>query len=318
MLSELSADPKAWRGGALRRDDWIVAIPAACRDELAALAEQLAREPREPTTVSPDGLALPHTRALAAAVRARLDDFPGFAVLDRLPVETMSVQTATALYWVISSLIGRPVAQAHAGTLLYDVRDTGKKIAPTVRGDLTNQELYWHTDYGFNRLPPERIGLLVLKTAPQGGVSQVISFHSVHDELLRRHPALLSRLYETYHWNRQREHGPDEPITYRHPIFTYDGVLRTRFNRRLIQVGHELVGEPIDDRGRDALAAMIGVLEDPALPVEFVLEPGQIQYLNNRACCHRRTAYVDHDDPARRRHLVRIFLRDEAGPGYDG
>jgi len=49
-----------------------------------------------------------------------------------------------------------------------------------------------------------------------------------------------------------------------------------------------------------------------------VLEPGQVQYVNNRACCHRRTAFVDHEDPARRRHLVRMFLRDEAGPGYDG
>jgi alpha-ketoglutarate-dependent taurine dioxygenase len=316
MLSKPSTDPLAWKGGALRPSDWLIEIPPAARDELVALAAQLAREPGPPTTLSPERFPLAQLRALATTVRDRLDEFPGFAVVDRLPLEPAA--SAVSIYWLLSSLIGRPVAQAYGGTLLYDVHDTGKKIAPTVRGDLTNQELYWHTDYGFNRLPPERIGLLVLQTAPHGGVSQVVSFHSVHDALLRRHPALLPRLYRAFHWNRQREHGPDEPLTYRHPIFTYDGTLRARFNRRLIQVGHEIAGEPLDDEGRAALDALIGVLEEPTLPVEFVLEPGQVQYINNRACCHRRTSFVDHEDPARRRHLVRIFLRDEAGPGYDG
>ncbi|MEJ0071384.1 MAG: hypothetical protein WDO24_24560 [Pseudomonadota bacterium] len=101
-----------------------------------------------------------------------------------------------------------------------------------------------------------------------------MSFHTVHNEMLRRHPELLPRLYRPFHWNRQREHAPDEPLTYQHPIFSYDGVLRTRFNRRLIKVGHEIADAPLDAEGADALDAMVGILEDPTLPVEFVLEPG--------------------------------------------
>jgi alpha-ketoglutarate-dependent taurine dioxygenase len=320
MLTDISHDPKAWLGGQLRRDDWRLDIPAACRDELDAVAASLGADPAFDTItrLAPASFALAHCRAFADAIRARLARFPGFVVLDRLPVERLSKGQCTALYWLLAGLVGRPVAQAFCGTLLYDVHDTGKKIAPTVRGDLTNQELFWHTDYGFNRLPPHDIGLLVLRTAREGGVSQTLSFHTVHNVMLRRHPALLPRLYQPFHWNRQREHGPDEPLTYRHPIFTYDGVLRTRFNRRLITVGHEIAGEPLDAEGAAALDAMIAILEDPALPVEFVLEPGQIQLINNREFCHRRTAYLDDDDPAQRRHLVRIFLRDEGGPGYDG
>jgi alpha-ketoglutarate-dependent taurine dioxygenase len=322
MLTEISLGPKAWVGNQLQPDDWRLEIPADCRAELDATAELLGPDPGPDlealTRLSPASFDLAHCRAFTATVRDRLARFPGFVILDRLPVEGLSKAQATALYWLLAGLVGRPVAQAYCGTLLYDVHDTGKKIAPTVRGDLTNQELYWHTDYGFNRMPPHEIGLLVLQTAREGGVSQMISFHTVHNEMLRRHPALLPRLYRTFHWNRQREHAPGEPLTYRHPIFSYDGALRTRFNRRLIKVGHEIVGEPLDKQGADALEAMIEILEDPALRVEFVLEPGQIQLVNNLEFCHRRTAYLDDDDPARRRHLVRIFLRDEGGPGYDG
>ena len=64
----------------------------------------------------------------------------------------------------INELLGEPVAQNVQGDRLYDVRDTGQLTATRVRGDLTRQELSWHTDYGFN-FPPPYLGLLVLRTA---------------------------------------------------------------------------------------------------------------------------------------------------------
>ncbi|MEJ0071385.1 MAG: hypothetical protein WDO24_24565 [Pseudomonadota bacterium] len=161
MLTEISHGPKAWVGGQLQRDDWRLEIPADCRAELDAIAASLAPDVG-PTLgdlarLSPAAFELTRCRGFAATVRDRLARFPGFVVLDRLPVERLSKAQATALYWLLAGLVGRPVAQAFCGTLLYDVHDTGKKIAPTVRGDLTNQELFWHTDYGFNRMPPHEI-----------------------------------------------------------------------------------------------------------------------------------------------------------------
>ncbi len=65
----------------------------------------------------------------------------------------------------------------------------------------------------------------------------------------------------------------------------------------------------LDDAGREAVARMDAFLQDPANRVDLWLERGQIQFLNNRLVVHGRTSYVDHDDPARHRHLVRLWLR---------
>ena len=60
------------------------------------------------------------------------------------------------------------------------------------------------------------------------------------------------------------------------------------------------------------------VPEREGLGKSFVFERGQIQVVNNRRLGHRRTAFDDWDEPERRRHLVRIWLRDEGRPFYSG
>jgi len=37
-------------------------------------------------------------------------------------------------------------------------------------------------------------------------------------------------------------------------------------------------------------------------------QPGDIQLLNNAKILHAREAYIDYDDPAERRHLLRLWL----------
>ncbi len=39
-------------------------------------------------------------------------------------------------------------------------------------------------------------------------------------------------------------------------------------------------------------------------------EPGQMQFVHNRAVGHARTAFVDFPEPGARRQLVRLWLRD--------
>ena len=39
------------------------------------------------------------------------------------------------------------------------------------------------------------------------------------------------------------------------------------------------------------------------------LEPGDIQWLKNSVILHKRTAYEDFDEPARKRHLLRLWLK---------
>lgn len=35
---------------------------------------------------------------------------------------------------------------------------------------------------------------------------------------------------------------------------------------------------------------------------------GDIQLLNNHIMLHARTAYIDHDEPQRKRHLLRMWI----------
>jgi hypothetical protein len=199
------------------------------------------------------------------------------------------------------------------------VRDVGLKQGPSVRGDLTNEELNFHTDYGYN-CPAPVVGLLVLTTAKSGGVSSVCSLGAVRRALGERHPELLSRLYEPFTWNRAREHAPDDPPLSTFAVFADEpGGTKARFNPQMIHDGYRVAGRPIDNIGQAALDMMWSVMDEKQMHCEFVLEPGQIEYLGNWRVAHRRTAYEDWPgDDERRRHLVRIFLRDFGRRSFNG
>ena len=311
-------NPRPWTRTTLERDEWLRPFPRPALEELKATVRLIERNPLHMFLLDPADYPLAETQAFMADVRRTLDEGCGFVVLDRLPVFDITREQAKDLYWLLSNMIARPVAQAFKGTMLYDVRDIGKKQGADVRGDLTSEELNWHTDYGYN-CPAPYIGLLVLRVAKSGGVSSVASLASLRAEMARRHPDLLRRLFEPFIWNRALEHPADEPRTRDLPVFhDAEGELRARFNPFMITHGHRLADRPLDEAGQQALETMSEMLSEPALYTEFTLEPGQVQYLANYHIAHRRTQYEDWDDEEAKRHLVRIFLRDFGRRSFDG
>ena len=307
-----------WHRDDVTPADWHVAIPADCLAEIDTVIHTLRDNPLPTLALSVADFSMPACRAFMQKVKTILDVGIGFTVLDRLPVHAYSKHELLIVYWLLSQMIARPVAQAFKGTLLYDVHDTGQKTSTRVRADLTSEDLSWHTDYGFNH-PPPYIGLLVLQTAKSGGVSSVGSLHTGHEVLKQRSPAHLARLYEPFIWNRQGEHPEGAPICTSNPVFSSQGgSVIARFNRNLAPVGYRLVDREIDELGQQALAMLHDAVSEPENHVQFELEPGQIEFLNNARTTHRRTAFIDHDDPALKRHLVRIFLRDEGRRSYMG
>ena len=151
-----------------------------------------------------------------------------------------------------------------------------------------------------------------------GGYSRAVSFHTVHNALLARRPQMLPRLYRPFWFDRQREFHPGEEPVFAAPAFTSDGDLRARFSAHQIRGGYAVRGEPMDDEGAAAIAAMLDAFEDESLSADFDLEPGQMQFVDNRALGHSRTAFEDFPEPERRRHLVRLWLRDRGRRAYPG
>jgi len=309
-----------WQADTLLENDGLVEIDATCRSELLALAKELAANPLPTEALDPTDFELPACRALAARVRDYLDGGMGFAIIDGLPLDDIDVDTAKQLYWILMSIVGRPVAQKWDGTMVYDVTDTKKTALAGngVRSSNTNGGQGYHTDNAFN-LAPDFVALMCLQPAMEGGTSGLVSFETVYNLLLKNHPDKIARLYEPFYFDRQREHAPDGNLTSYKPVLTYDGrVLSVNFSPRLVRQGYDVEGIDMDDDTRAALAALSETTEEAGLGKSFAFKRGQIQIVNNRQLGHRRTAYTDWPDDDRKRHLVRIWLRRDGRPFYLG
>jgi alpha-ketoglutarate-dependent taurine dioxygenase len=311
-----------WTRDTIQPGDWTVRLPSAALDELRAVLAEIRRAPVPTFLLDPADFALDACRATMAEVRRVTHEGPMFAVLDRLPMSEMNRDEAIQLYWLMSSLLARPVAQKLNGQMFYDVLDTGAKLKPGsgIRPTVTNVDLRFHNDNSYNETPPDYVCLLCLHPARQGGVSQVMSVATVHQALEERFPELMDRLYRPFWYDRHAEHQPDEPTTFAAPIFERgaDGMVKARLALSEIFAGYELRGERLDNETAAALAAVQAVFDRPDLRVELDFAPGQIQYVNNRATGHARTEFVDHPEAERKRHLVRLWLRDSGRRGYRG
>jgi alpha-ketoglutarate-dependent taurine dioxygenase len=312
--------PGVWARRDVRPEEYRIELSAACRDEIRRAVNEIRAFPLPTILRGPDDFAMPACRRKMARVRDILDHGRRFSIVDRLPVAEMDGEEATAIYWLLSSMISRPVAQKLDGTMIYDVLDTGQQALPGsgVRPDKTNTEIRFHNDNAYNHTPPDYVGLMCLRQAQSGGHSRVLSFHSVHNRLLAAHRDHLRRLYQPFWFDRQREYRPGEAPIFAAPVFEDTGELRARFSVHQISGGYALSGEPIDSEGESAIAAMLEIFDDDDLSVDFDLEPGQMQFVHNRALGHSRTAFVDHPHCDRKRHLVRLWMRDHGRRAYPG
>jgi hypothetical protein len=205
--------------------------------------------------------------------------------------------------------MGRPGAQNPQGDLLGHVRDTGEDAAdPFVRLYRTASHIAYHCDAA------DVVGLLCLRQAKRGGASRIVSSVSVHDELLRRRPDLVSRLYEPFRLDVRNE---DASGALRHlpipPCRFADGRLRTFFHSDYFRsaVRHDDVA-PFTREEQELLDLYEEIARSPELCLDMDLAPGDIQWLSNHTILHARTAYEDHAEPARQRHLLRLWLSNGA------
>jgi alpha-ketoglutarate-dependent taurine dioxygenase len=308
-----------WRGDTLPADAGRMALPAEALRELDQVVASLERDPLPLLLLRPEDFDLDASRAFMRKVKAEIDEGVGFAIIDRLPVERWPTDGARAVWWLLASLMARPVAQKWDGTSIYDVTDLGRPPGNGVRPDVTNYEQNFHTDNSYNNVPPHYVGLLCVRTAMKGGVSGIVSFTAAHDEMRRRHPDLLPRLFKPFYFDRQREHAPGDIMTTFHPMLEeHDGRPIARLSRFQVKNGYKLAGQAFDAKGEAALEAFEAILNEPGMAARFHFEPGQMQLIDNRALGHKRTAFRDWPEPERKRLLVRLWLRDSGRRAYNG
>ena len=79
-----------WRGDDLPADAGRLALPATVEEELDRVVSALDRDPLPLLLLRPEEFRLDASRAFMRTVKQSLDEGPGFAIVDRLPVERWS------------------------------------------------------------------------------------------------------------------------------------------------------------------------------------------------------------------------------------
>jgi Taurine catabolism dioxygenase TauD, TfdA family len=237
-------------------------------------------------------------------IRREITSGLGFLVVGPLPVERYTKDELGMIYWGLGTHLGRGLSQSVMGDRLGHVKDMSR-VDPNARAYRNKQELSPHTDLS------DLVGLLCLRKARIGGVSQLASALAVHDVILAERPEYLERLYRGYVYHRRGEERPgDLPVT-PHPVPVFcnvDGHVSVRYVRTYVEAGMSAVGAPIDDYDREVLDFFERTSKRPDVMLELTLEPGQMYFLNNYTVLHARTEFSDWDEEDRRRHLLRLWL----------
>lgn len=301
VLREPLSIAAAWKGSEIaENEDWREALTESDVEELDDALANAARTGKPMGALSRDDFPLPTLTDKIDRWRREVAEGRGFQVLGGVPVARWSRQQVETFYWCFGLHFGTPGAQNPQGDLLGHVIDTGEN-PELVRHYRTRVNINFHCDGA------DVVGLLCLHKARRGGQSRIVSSVSVYNELLRRQPQAVERLYRPFLMDTKGEGGiqylPVRPCR-------YDGVrLRTFFHTDYFRSAVGFQGEsllPLEDRV--LLDLYNEIAASPNLYLDMELQPGDIQLLSNHTILHARTDYEDFPEPERKRHLLRLWI----------
>ena len=242
--------------------------------------------------------ALPELADLTSRLSHELEAGIGVIRLRGLPADERA-------FWALTSQLGTPVSQSAEGQRLFHVRDAGYAPSdPRFRGPMSSKKLSFHTDRC------DVIAFLCLQAAAEGGETFVVSSVALRDELRHRDPQALETLSQPFPYLRHTVDLGNERPYCELPVFSErDGFFAAHFLRVLIDRADQSdVAPSLTDQQRAALDTLEALAEEPEMHVSFHMEPGDVLLLNNWTTFHRRSEFVDAEEPELKRHLLRVWL----------
>jgi hypothetical protein len=205
--------------------------------------------------------------------------------------------------------IGRPWPQNAKGHLLGDVTDQGRALDdPNGRGNEIGAVAFpFHSDGS------DLVGLFCLNAGAGGGASVVANALTIHNELVRTAPQLAAELYQPFAYDFRGEQPPGGKPWYTMPVFSRCGDrLFVRYIRPYIEAARRHEGAPRPSpAAREAMDRVDAMCADPDYHVSMMLQPGDMQFVNNYHVLHARNAYTDRRDEGKVRHLKRLWLETD-------
>ena len=285
---------------------WTIELTDLQRHEIVAEANAAAGNGRSVATLTVEDMPLRALQPVVDAAVAALSGGRGFILLRRFPVEELSEPATELGYLGLGLHLGTPVGQDARASLLGHVRDERvPRTGPHIRLYQTHERQDFHTDGA------DVVGLLCLHGAGSGGESRLASTHAVYNQILTTRPDLLEVLYQPFAWDRNDEQAPGDPPYFLMPaIHDLDGVPRIFYIGWYIRDAQRHADAPrLTPQQLDAMRLVEQTANDPAFHVEMDFQPGDIQLIANWNILHAREAYEDAEDPAERRHLLRLWLK---------
>ena len=304
--------PAAWLGKDMREREssWHVRLDDA---ELAEFDEGLSQLEDDGVAIEEVGrahLPLPNLAAKIEAWRHELMQGRGFVVISGFPVEDWGEARCALAFWALGHHLGIPGAQNPDGELLGHVTDYGEQTdSPNVRLYRTAGNIRFHCDVA------DVVGLLCLQTARKGGQSRIASSVAIWNAIFEIDPESAYLLFEPFAHDLRGEHRPDRPgHTDLQPCcLGEDGVLRTFYHSEYFRSAARLPEVGALPESKQNLLDRYDALGASAdFHLDMWLERGDMQFISNHLVVHARTAYEDHPDPGRKRHLLRLWLSLDA------
>ena len=299
--------PAAWYGSDMaKRTEWLMTLSPDEIGEVEAATKALAAREADIAAVTARDFPLP---TLAGRLTARVGDEVlngrGFLLLRGLPVARWTMREAATAFFGLGAHLGSARSQNAKGHVLGHVQDLGLDVKdPNVRIYQTHERQTYHTD------SCDIVGLLCLRTARSGGLSALVSSTTIFNEMRRRRPDLLALLFEPIATDRRGEVPAGQKPYFEIPVFNwYRGFLSAIYQRQYIDSAQRFPEVPGLAAGQvEALDMFDALANDPGLHMFMEFEPGDVQLVHNHTMLHDRTAFTDWPDPARRRHLLRLWL----------
>ncbi len=285
---------------------WLQHFTAA---EIAEVEQATHRVAAGPDTavaqLTPTAFPLPTLAPRLHALRDEVLNGRGFARLRGLPVQRWSLREAAIAFLGIGCHIGSARSQNAKGHILGHVKDMGlSSDDPNVRIYQTHERQTFHTDSA------DIVGLLCLQVAKTGGHSALVSSVTIFNEMRKRRPDLLPHLFAPIETDRRGEVPVGEKPYFTIPTYNWhEGHLSAIYQRQYIESARRFADvAPLTPAQVEAFDLFDALSNDPALNFHMVLEPGDVQLVHNHTLLHDRTAFEDWSEPAKRRHLLRLWL----------
>lgn len=313
ILTEPVAAPHVWRGDELGDTSrWIIPLAEEDFADFERALEHVSKKQfADVTEVRAEDFPLPVFRGRIDDIVDRLEHGLGFVLLRGMPIyDRFSEPDATTIYWGIGQHLGNLVPQNRKGELLGHIRDLGRR-GPYERAYATNEDLGFHTD------STDFVGLMCLRPALYGGQSFVASSALLYNLVIDEHPEYLPILSKSFPTDWRSEEPPGSPGWYLEPLYSYFGGALSA----TVRTGRAMSAMRFADVPRltaDEISCFMyfdSLAKRPGVALGMELHTGDVQFVNNFVTVHNRTAFVDDpDDPARQRHLLRLWVsRPETG-----